>query len=340
MVDFRTLANALADNAEAVCKHYLSNGRRAGRYWLVGDVHNTPGRSMFVRLSSAYRGGAAGKWTDAATGEHGDLLDLIRLNLNLASADALLREVEQFLATPSPATKPLPAPRNSALAARRLFAASAPIIGTLGEAYLRKRGISASLDIASLRFHRSCFYKPSADAPLEKRPAIVAAVASLDGDITGALRIYLDPHTSGKAAVATPKRAMGEVLGHGIWLGRPDTVMAAGEGLETMLALKSLMPSMPMVAATSAGHLGAMNIPPGCTRLYLAVDNDDAGMVAARKLRARYRTAAVELPLLMPILKDWNEDVRSLAWRVVADHLANQLLTEDESSLHEPVSFV
>ena len=37
-------------NAEAVCRHYLSNGRRQGRYWLVGDVHNTPGRSLYVRL--------------------------------------------------------------------------------------------------------------------------------------------------------------------------------------------------------------------------------------------------------------------------------------------------
>ena len=45
------LAHRLARNAEAVCRHYLSNGHREGRYWLVGDVANTPGRSLFVRLS-------------------------------------------------------------------------------------------------------------------------------------------------------------------------------------------------------------------------------------------------------------------------------------------------
>ena len=33
---------------------------------------------MFVRLTGPAGKGAAGKWTDAATGEHGDLLDLIR----------------------------------------------------------------------------------------------------------------------------------------------------------------------------------------------------------------------------------------------------------------------
>jgi hypothetical protein len=32
---------------------------------MVGDVKNTPGRSMFVRLSGPESGkGAAGKWTD------------------------------------------------------------------------------------------------------------------------------------------------------------------------------------------------------------------------------------------------------------------------------------
>jgi len=47
--DASDLAYRLALNAEAVCRYYLSNGRREGRYWLVGDVANNPGRSLFVR---------------------------------------------------------------------------------------------------------------------------------------------------------------------------------------------------------------------------------------------------------------------------------------------------
>jgi hypothetical protein len=63
--DAAELARCLARDAEAVCRHYLSNGRRQGRYWTVGDVRNTPGRSMFVRLSGPESGpGAAGHWTD------------------------------------------------------------------------------------------------------------------------------------------------------------------------------------------------------------------------------------------------------------------------------------
>jgi type IV secretion system protein TrbB len=79
------LAHRLAREAEAVCRRYLSNGRREGRYWLVGDVKNTPGRSMFVRLKGPESDkGSVGKWTDAATGEHGDLLDVIRATCGLA----------------------------------------------------------------------------------------------------------------------------------------------------------------------------------------------------------------------------------------------------------------
>jgi hypothetical protein len=78
------LAHRLAREAEAVCRQYLSNGRRVGRYWIVGDVRNTAGRSMYVRLFGPESGkGAAGKWTDSATGEHGDLLDVIRESLGL-----------------------------------------------------------------------------------------------------------------------------------------------------------------------------------------------------------------------------------------------------------------
>ncbi|MFG1379632.1 DNA primase, partial [Xanthobacter autotrophicus ATCC 700551] len=52
------LSRRLAGRAEAVCRHYLSNGCREGRYWLVGDVRNTPGRSLFVRLQASKKGPA------------------------------------------------------------------------------------------------------------------------------------------------------------------------------------------------------------------------------------------------------------------------------------------
>ena len=78
------LSQRLAQHVETVCRTYLFNGRRAGGYWVVGDAENHPGSSLFVRLHGPDSGkGAAGKWTDAATGDHGDLLDLIARNRHL-----------------------------------------------------------------------------------------------------------------------------------------------------------------------------------------------------------------------------------------------------------------
>ena len=56
---------ALAENAENVCRAYLPAGRREGSYWIVGDLQNNPGRSLFVRLTGPASGpGAAGKFTE------------------------------------------------------------------------------------------------------------------------------------------------------------------------------------------------------------------------------------------------------------------------------------
>src|SRR5271167_3753467 len=128
------LARRLARDAEAVCRHYLSKGRRAGRYWVAGDAMNTPGRSLYVRLQGPeYGRGAAGKWTDAATGEHGDLLDLIARNRELHRLGDAIDEARCFLALPRPAancSREPPAPGGSPQAARRLFHAGRLVPGT------------------------------------------------------------------------------------------------------------------------------------------------------------------------------------------------------------------
>src|SRR6266481_5217730 len=142
------LAHRLAREAEAVCRHYPSNGRRVGNYWQVGDVRNTSGRSMFVRLKGVDAGGRpAGKWTDAATGEHGDLLDVIRESCGLVDFHDVTKEARRFLSLPrsEPESdyrpRSSPAPAGSPESARRLFAMSKSIVGTVVEAYLRGRGI-------------------------------------------------------------------------------------------------------------------------------------------------------------------------------------------------------
>src|ERR1700730_14138202 len=308
------LAHRLARDAEAVCRHYLSNGRRQGRYWLVGDVANTPGRSLFVRLTGPNTGkGRAGKWTDAATGQHGDLLDLIAMNRRLDRLRDVLEEARTFVSLPRPERKSdrreqqSPAPSGSPESARRLFAMSQPIAGTIAEAYLRSRGITPLHGIGALRFHPRCYYRPDADAPTETWPALIAAVTDLGGKITGAHRTWLDPSGERKAPIDTPRRAMGHLLGHAVRFGVADDVMAAGEGIETMLSQRSALPTMPMMAALSAAHLSALLFPATLPRLYIARDDDPAGDAAMPPLIDRTQAAGIEPIVLSPRLGDFNE---------------------------------
>jgi len=71
-------------------------------------------------------------------------------------------------------------------------------------------------------------------------------------------------------------------------------VLAAGEGIETMLSIRCVMPTMPMVAALSAAHLAAILFPATLRRLYIARDDDPAGDAAMSSLIDRANQAGIE----------------------------------------------
>ncbi|MBR0683831.1 DNA primase [Roseomonas eburnea] len=334
--DAAALARRLARNAEAVCRHYLSNGRREGRWWTVGDVANTPGRSLFVRLHGPETGrGAAGKWTDAATGEHGDLLDLIARARGLDSLRDVLEEARRFLSLPAPQRPERRAPvaAGSPDAARRLFHAGQPIKGTLAETYLRARGITYLDDMPALRFHPRCYYRADESAPVETWPAMLAAVTDLDGTITGVHRTWLARDGSGKAPVATPRRAMGRLLGNGVRFGVVEDVVAVGEGIETMLALRCVLPTLPMIASLSASHLAAVGIPPRLRSLYIAHDKDEAGAHSAKVLAKRTKLRSIDAFILSPREADFNEDLRHMSKIDLFLQIRRQIVPQDISWL-------
>ena len=318
------LARRLGEQAEAVCRYYLPNGRRQGRYWICGDVMGTPGRSLYVRLS----GERAGKWADAAVAsEHGDLLDLIALNRGL-DFRAALDEARRFLSLPAPMIRRAepPAPSGSSEAARRLFAASKPIRGTLAERYLQSRGIILPADVSVLRFHPHCFHRGPQGR--EIWPALIAAVTDLDSAITGVHRTWLDPG-GGKAPLDQPRRAMGYLAGNAVRFGTAQDVLTAAEGVETALALKTVMPAMPVVAALSAAHLAALILPSPLRRLYVARDNDGAGRFAVERMRARSRAGDIDIRALAPRTEDFNADLLTLGPDRLKAWLAEQLAPDD-----------
>ena len=304
----RGVSEQLAGRAMAVCQTYLSRGRRSGRYWTVGDVENNPGRSLFVRLTGPLSGrGAAGRWCDAATGEHGDLLDLLRATRRLGSLAEAMAEATRFLALSAPVTAD-PPPRTSAdAAAGRLFAAARPIPGTRAERYLRARGLTMALDCEALRYHPSVFCREFGTG--RSLPALLAAVTDNSGRLTAVQRTWLDPSSSAKAMLRAPRRTMGRQLGHGVRFGSAGGVVLAGEGLETVLSLRCAFPALPMIAALSAAHLGALDLPTNTRRLLIAQDDDAVGRGAGERLRVRAEARGVAVVALSPVGRDFNADL-------------------------------
>jgi len=204
-----------------------------------------------------------------------------------------------------------------------------PIAGTLAEHYLRHRGIATLPDLPSLRFHPRCYYRSGDGSARETWPAMIAAVTDRDGTITGVHRTWLDRRGRGKAPIASPRRAMGELLRNGVRFGAALDVMAAGEGIETVLSVRCLLPPMPMIAALSSAHLAAIHFPQALRRLYVLRDNDPAGERASAALIDRAIAEGIEAIALIPGLGDFNDDLRRIGAQGVQAALRGQLAPQD-----------
>ena len=298
-------------------------------------MQNTPGRSLFVRLKGGESGkGAASKWTDTALGDHGDLLDVIRGSRGLADFRDVMDEARRFLSLPRLEPEPEWRGRHARaqLDRRNRRGNCSPCRGrsrALSRKPLRNRRITALHGTANLRFHPRCYYRPYHDAPIQTWPAIIAAVTDFGGEITGAHRTWLDPSGEDKAPIDTPRRAMGHLLGNAVRFDLAQDVMAAGEGIETVLSLRCVMPNVPMVAALSAAHLAAILFPVTLRRLYIVRDNDAAGDGAAASLIDRANAVGIEAIILSPTLEDFNEDLRRLGVDALRAAIRAQIAPED-----------
>ena len=324
------VAAALAERAEEVCRRYLPNGRRQGRYWTAGDARGARGRSLFVRLAPP---GIPGKWTDASTNEHGDLLDLVRIASSAGSLRGALAEARAFLAMPPMPAAEAPDDYDRTEAAGRLWQRCRAIDGTHAEAYLEARGIQrcrlhASV-FAALRFHPALIHRD--DGGVRRLPALVAAVTAdagerprpavrfgpgerLDhGAVCGVLRTWLDPRQPAKANVIRPRKALGRVHGRAVRFGEPaGGTLLVGEGIETVLSVVTAIPDVVAAAALSAGSLGAFAPPAGVTRLVIARDNDPEGECAAERLVRRCARTGVAALVVAPQGDDFNTDLLTL----------------------------
>jgi len=311
----------LADRAESFCRQYFPEGRKQGNYWQVGDTSGAKGQSLAIRLQ-AEGARKAGSWTDYATGQYGDLIDLLHERLGSVTLKETLGEARSFFgAAPCPAVpresrnaeRPDAASSKRIARARKLFAAGKPVLGTLGAAYLQGRGITRLGP--ALRYHPRVYLRHAEDDPdpPQRTPALLAKITDNRGQITGCARTYLDPSTGGLAAIESPKRILGQLHGHAIrfWSGSPRSELIVGEGLENILSVGTALPEFDLASCLTATHVGLFIPPPGIKRIWIARDNDEVGRNASMRLRNQLESLGIACGELVSRLGDFNDDLRA-----------------------------
>lgn len=159
------------------------------------------------------------------------------------------------------------------------------------------------MDLAELgRVPRALRYHPAlwcseAGAAL---PAMVGAIMSLEGELQGVHRIWLEPGPSAgtwrKAALRSPKKALGSVTGGciPIWRGSAATPLREApdastavlcEGIEDALAVALLAPELRVLAVVSLANMASVMLPASIATVILAADNDAPGSPAALALQ-------------------------------------------------------
>lgn len=309
----------LGARAESFCRAYFAEGHRQENYWQVGDTSGAAGRSLVIRLH-AQDGRKAGGWTDYATGEFGDLIDLLHAKLGSRSMRETLHEAQQFLGT-----APLPVPQVSKkvsrdagaantkriVSARKLFATGRPVFGTAAAAYLHRRALMRFGP--ALLFHPRVYLRGDdldSNHPWHS-PALLAKITDNQGNITGCARTYLDPATGRIADLRNPKRILGQLHGNAVrfWSGSKPADLIVGEGLENTLSVGTALPEFNLASCLTATHLGLFIPPSGIKRIWIARDNDAAGERAAQTLAPKLGSSGIECRHLVPKLGDFNEDL-------------------------------
>lgn len=293
------LAALLAARISDLAPELLPGGVREGAEWRCGSLAGERGRSLAVHLT----GGRAGVWSDFASGERGDALDLVAAARCGGDVKAAMAWARSWLGLGGGVLPPRVAPAIPAApggvddadrerrraAALKLLGEAAPVAGTPAERYLRSRGIDLGElgEAPALRFHPMCWNRETG----RTLPAMLAAISGSDGATVAVHRTYLarnDAGGWGKAPLKDAKLTLGSYAGGAVRLwrgsfdgGAPVGELAVAEGIETALSVAVACPEIPVWAAVSLANMGRIALPSWVATVTLCADNDGPGNAAA-----------------------------------------------------------
>lgn len=291
------------DNPLPIIAGNLVQLRKAGKEWLGCCPFHADRSPSFTIFDGGQRFHCFG------CGASGDVLDFVQraYRVNLPEAARMLAggEVPRIAnenCCPIPEAR---VQRDHEKAVRAIWGRAIPAAGTLGETYLRFRGILPPYP-PDIRFLALPWRN------LGPMPCLVLAVRDVAGDVTGLQRIYLAYDGQGKADVPNPKLSLGQVKGGAIRLGDLDrsNTLTVCEGPEDGLSLLEMLGGPVWVAAGST-FLPAMRFPPEVRSILIGADNDPAGQVAAEKAAHAFTDRGLTVRIIRPVswAKDFNDEL-------------------------------
>lgn len=237
-IDFAEIKEKLLDSILALAKELAPGGKVAGKYWISKNPtrHDEHAGSFWVLLS----GPATGAWRDEATGEQGDVIDLVAYCKGLDKSDTRTWCLRWLGLSAGPLPKPDKAElerrakqrddvrrreereeekrrQKNRLSAFKLWLdaqklSPATFAGSIVDRYLKGRGIDLVSGLiearrelpGALRFFPMHDYH-TADGEVLEFPCMIALMTGPDGKPRGVHRTWLAADGGGKAELPEPK---------------------------------------------------------------------------------------------------------------------------------------
>jgi Toprim domain len=222
-------------------------------------------------------------------------------------------EVEAIAAIAGIPSDLIVAPEPAALKVARalkLWGMATPAVATPVESYLRGRSITVPVPTTIRYLSRQRNWNDGRDyaAMISVVERVPEKGEGPEGILisSGIHLTFLERRTGAtqfqKAATQSNKLSLGQLRHGGVWLTPVDQIgadLAVAEGIETALSVLQLT-RLPTVVTLSAAGMGTFKWPPQIRRLWIAADNDAAGMQAAKALLARALRSGLQAEIKIP----------------------------------------
>ena len=204
---------------------------------------------------------------------------------------------------------PSPTPADRVAAASRLWSQAAPLTRQLSMTHIRRRGVRRDCPVsAALRHHGAVPSAVYLDRGV-RRPALLAAVSSVDGALTAVEVTYLQPGGARAEDLRVSRKVIGVLPpSSAVRLDAPGDALLVGEGVFSTLSASRRF-ALPAWALLSAGNLRTWRPPAKVRRVLIAADHGAEGERSAQGLQGHLSALGLRVSIAWPPLPalDWND---------------------------------